>query len=333
MKHHHSKYFYMLASLATVLTLAMFTFAFVWLNTRSLVEPTFGVTFSWVYALQLGQDPVKMYQALVNDLGVRHVRLPLYWSEIERAQGEYDWAISDNLLAISEDRGVEVTLVTGMKVPRWPECYIPDWAESFNEDFQRQAVLAFIEESVIHYKGSSAIIRWQVENEPFFPYGECPSMSVVQFKERVDLVRSLDDRPIQVTVSGELGPWLDSAQAADILGISLYRQTWNDFFGYFMYPLTPEYYFFRASLVGEDVSQVVISELQAEPWFPEPIESRPLTQWYESFDVEMFNRNVKFAREVGVSEAYLWGSEWWYALKQAGDDRLWEAARDVFKTN
>ncbi|TAL49686.1 hypothetical protein EPN81_05075 [Patescibacteria group bacterium] len=330
MNHHHSKSFYVFVSLATGLTLALFTYAFVWLNTRNVIEPTFGVTFSWVYARQLGADPEETYRAIIDDLGVRHVRLPLYWSEIERTQGQYDWSIPDELMALSQERDVKITLVAGMKVPRWPECYIPDWAESLNGDQQHQAVLSFLEQTVRHYQNSTALARWQVENEPFFPFGQCPTITGAQFQERVERVRSLDGRPIQATVSGELGSWIDSAKVADVLGISLYRQTWNDFFGYFIYPLTPEYYFFRASLVQDDISKVIVSELQAEPWFPEPIESRPLTQWYESFDVDLFEDNVAFAREVGVSEAYLWGAEWWYVLKEAGDDRLWKAARQLF---
>ncbi|MBI4592241.1 endo-1,4-beta-xylanase [Candidatus Uhrbacteria bacterium] len=333
MEHHHTKFFYALAFLMTVLTFAVFTYAFVWLNHRVVAQTNFGVTFSSVYALQLGLDPIQTYQALVGDLGVRQVRLPLYWSEIEQEEGQYDWSIPDALVGISEGHGVEVTLVVGMKVPRWPECYLPDWVEISADEARQQATLSFIQTAVSRYQNSTAIIRWQVENEPFFPYGECPTISGAEFKERVDLVRLLDDRPIQVTVSGELGPWLDSAQAADVLGISLYRQTWNDLFGYFVYPLTPEYYFFRAQLVRDYVSQVVVSELQAEPWFPEPIESRPMTQWYDAFDAQMLKNNVAFAQEVGVSEAYLWGAEWWYALKVAGDERLWEAAREVFTTN
>lgn len=296
------------------------------------MEPTFGVTFSWVYAQELGLDPLETYRALVDDLGVRQVRLPIYWSDVERASGQYDWSMADELVELAEDRRVELTVVVGMKVPRWPECHIPDWTEMLSDASRHQAVLAFVETTVNRYKGSPSVIRWQVENEPFFPFGQCPIITGVQFKEEVDLVRSLDDRAIQVTVSGELGPWLDSAQAADILGISMYRQTWNEFFGYFVYPLTPEYYFFRAQLVKDDVRQVIISELQAEPWFPESIESRPFPQWYDLFTAEMFEENVEFARRVGVSEATLWGAEWWYALKQAGDDRLWEAARSTFRT-
>ena len=331
MKHHHTRSFYGFAFLATVLTFAMFTSAFVWLHAREIPQATMGVTYSWVYAQSLGLDPVKTYQALIEDLEVRHVRLPVYWSEVENADDVYDWSVIDELLRLSEESNTQTTVVVGMKVPRWPECHIPDWAEQYDAQQQHRFVLAFIEEVVNRYKDSSSITRWQVENEPFFPYGECPTITGAQFKERVDLVRSLDDRPIQVTVSGELGPWLDAAQAADVLGISMYRQTWNDLFGYFVYPLTPEYYYFRAGLVQEYVSRVIISELQAEPWFHEPIESQHLLEWYESFDADQFEENVEFAREVGVSEVYLWGAEWWYAMKMAGDDRLWEAAREVFK--
>ena len=134
-----------------------------------------------------------------------------------------------------------------------------------------------------------------------------------------------------MTVSGELGSWLDSAEAADVLGISMYRQTWNDIFGHFVYPLSPEYYYFRAKLVEGHVSHVIVSELQAEPWFNEPIDSKPIADWYETFTAEMFQKNVDFAREAGLSEVYLWGAEWWYALHEAGEDRLWNEAQSIFK--
>lgn len=321
----------MTVAIAAVLGVSVFAYA--WLGARPVVEPDFGVTFSWVYAKQLGYEPLTVYDALLNDLGVTKVRVPIYWSDVEREEGVYDWSLPDELVARAQTKGVELTLVVGMKVPRWPECFVPDWAEMRSNDEQHQAVLRFMRETVNRYKGSPAVVRWQVENEPFFPYGECPTLDAEQFRERVELVRSLDDRPVQITVSGEMGVWGDTAREADILGISMYRQTWNPLVGHFIYPLTPAFYFARAALVRDVVSLVIVSELQAEPWFPEPIETRPTLEWYSLFTSEMFAKNIDFARRAGLSEAYLWGAEWWYALAQAGDDRLWEAARPLFNTS
>lgn len=329
MPHRHSPFFYLLftAAVAVVLGVAVFTYA--WLAGRGVEETQFGITFSSMYALQLGHDPIEMYRALLDDLDVRRVRVPLYWSDIEREKGVFDWSMPDALVALSQEHGASLTLVVGMKVPRWPECFVPDWAETHSPGEQHQYTLAFIEQAVRRYRDSSAVARWQVENEPFFPFGQCPKITPRQFDERVEIVRSLDDRPIQATVSGELGSWRDSARAADVLGISLYRQTWNDTFGHFIYPLTPDYYRLRAALVRDQVEDVVVSELQAEPWFPEPIAARPMLEWYDAFTAQAFVNNVAFARDAGFAEAYLWGAEWWYALKKAGDDRLWEAARGV----
>jgi len=155
---------------------------------------------------------------------------------------------------------------------------------------------------------------------------------VEAFKQRVELVRSLDTRPVQVTVSGEIGPWLESAQAADVLGVSMYRQTYNDLFGYFMYPISPAYYYARTKTVGGYVDQVIVSELQAEPWFSEPIESRELGDWYDYFTVEMFEENISFAQDAGIGEVSFWGVEWWMAIRNAGDSRLWEKAGEVFRS-
>jgi hypothetical protein len=329
-KHKHSWKFHLSALLVFVLTLSMFGYAFYRTNVHEELEPTFGITYSWIYAEQLGLDPIDTYQVLLEELGVTHVRLPLYWSEIEHDEEQYNWEIPDELMRISDQAGVQATVVVGAKVPRWPECFIPDWAEKLNETHQHYGVLDYIEEAVTRYDAHESVIRWQVENEPFFPFGECPEPNFGLFKERVDVTRTLTDKPIQVTVSGEIGPWTDAAQAADILGLSMYRQTFNDAFGYFVYPLSPSYYYFRAELVRDDVQKVIVSELQAEPWFSAPIDSKERTQWYDSFTVEMFEQNIEFARDAMLSEAYLWGAEWWYALKLEGDDRLWETARKLF---
>ncbi|MBI2473107.1 endo-1,4-beta-xylanase [Candidatus Uhrbacteria bacterium] len=324
------KFFSLFLGSLFLLAVVFFTYTFLWIQTASDTEPVFGITYSWVYARQLGLDPRQTYHDLIEDLQVRSVRLPLYWSEIEPKQGEFDWTLPDEFIQFSQDYEIKLTVVIGAKVPRWPECFIPDWAEQLDPSQKRQALDSFLEKVVQRYKRFPTIIRWQIENEPFFPFGECPNLSQTEFQEHVNLVRSFDDRPIQVSVSGELGSWSEAARSADILGISLYRQTWNPFFGYIIYPLTPDYYFFRSHLIQKFVPQVIISELQAEPWFSDSIQSRSLTDWYKMFTVEMFEHNVQFARKTGLGEVYLWGAEWWYRLKESGDDRLWEAARSLF---
>ncbi len=254
----------------------------------------------------------------------------MYWSDIEPQQGNFDWEQYDWLVKYSQSNDIALTLVVGSKVPRWPECFVPDWAEKLNDQYQHQHALDIIKETVNRYKGYGAVERWQVENEPFFPFGDCRQISLEEFNERIELVRSLDDRPIQATVSGEVGPWKDVAKSADVLGISLYRQTWNDLFGYFVYPISPEYYYIRSKFVEGDVDRVIVSELQAEPWFPEAIESRPVVDWYEAFDAQMFQNNLDFVKQARLPEAYLWGAEWWYLLKLNGEPRLWNTAKTVF---
>lgn len=331
MQHRHTKGFYVFMTGAMFIAIVLFAYAYIWTNSVEKKEETvFGITFSSIYAEELGYDPVDLYKDILAELDVSHVRLPIYWSEVEQESSIYDWSVVDELMDVSEQQQIDLTLVIGMKVPRWPECHIPEWLEDAPNRLQHESVLRFIEEVVHRYKEYSSVHRWQVENESFFPFGECPTTSTAQLKERVDLVRSLDDKPIQITVSGELGSWLVSAEQADILGISMYRETWNDVTGKFVYPLTPAYYTFRSNVIRSSVSKLIVSELQMEPWFFAPIDSRPREEWYDDFTVEMFHQNVSFVQDTSISEVYLWGVEWWYALKQAGDDRLWEAARSLF---
>ena len=322
-----------------VILLGLFSvgaYVFFWVNQALLNVPKnastrYGVTFSHTYTTYLGLDPEQTYEALIEELGVRAVRLPVYWSEIQTQPDEYHWDLTDRLVEFSEKNEVKLTMVVGTKVPRWPECYVPDWAEKLDNKDLQQAALKMIETTVERYKDSPAVERWQVENEPFFAFGTCKPLSKSDWQARIDLVRRLDPtHPIQITVSGESEPWKTEAQSADILGISMYRLSWNSIFGYFVYPLSPEFYYLRAKLVEKDVSRVIVSELQAEPWFSQAIASRPLSEWYHVFDEQMFRSNLQFVKEAHLSEVYLWGAEWWYLLKQNGDDRLWNVAKTLF---
>jgi len=293
-------------------------------------EPKFGITFSFLYAQDLGLDWRGAYLAMLDDLEARYFRIPVPWSVLEKSSGEIWWNDIDFMMDEAEKRGVKITLAIGRKVPRWPECYIPDWAERLGREQQNQALLDFMENVVVHYKDHPAMQRWQVENEPFFPYGECPTPDPKLFQQELKLVRSLSDLPIMSTTSGENDLWIDVASNVDILGVSLYRTTWSDVLGYFIFPYGPDFYRAKSILTASVVDSIIISELQAEPWFRKPVLETPLEEQIALFDAPELLESVDFAKKTGLGEVYLWGAEWWYYVKLKGEDSLWNTAREIF---
>lgn len=286
----------------------------------------FGVTFAPRELLQSGYDPYDAFAAVLDDLHVPILRFVAYWPEVEPAEGVFDFTSVDWYLNEAAKRGVQVTLVVGMKVPRWPECHIPTWV---NDASRRDALLAYVSTVVTRYRAHPAVARWQVENEPYYPFGICPTADPGLLADEVALVRALDpETPVQLTVSGENEPWSALAEKADVVGASLYRFAWNPYTGLVVFPHAPAYYALQAASLGNRVDRVVISELQAEPWFADGERPTSAEERYAAFTEERLRDHLRFAQETGLPEVYLWGVEWWYALRQEGDARLWNAAKE-----
>lgn len=286
-----------------------------------------------MHARELGLDPRETFTALLDDVGVRQFRIPVYWSDTEPREGEFHWEDVDWMMDEAAERGADVTLAVGKKVPRWPECFVPDWAE-IGDDLSRTAQLeTYLTQVISRYRSHPALVRWQVENEPLLDFGVCPLVNIEETMREVALARKLDaNHPIAMTASGELEPWSPIAIPADVLGISMYRITWNRYVGYVHYPIPAWVYRVRSVLIRPFVDATIISELQAEPWFPEPIGSRTPSYWSKAFTPEDLRANVRFARQTGISETNLWGAEWWYWLKVRGDAGLWNEAKNLFST-
>ncbi len=295
-------------------------------------EITYGATFSTVYADYLEIDWQETYTAAMDDLGIEAWRIPVYWSEVEPASGVYDWEALDWMMDEAASREVDVTLAIGLKVPRWPECFLPAWSEDYLEEELDQHAYLFIEHVVERYKDHQALARWQVENEPYFPFGECPSPSPERIEREFEIVRELDpDHPIQSTTSGEQSLWILSASRVDILGVSLYREVYTPIIGPFVFPHSTMFYTLQRALVEPFVDKVIVSELQAEPWFDGGLyeQEGTIDDLYAAFPVEDLEANVAFAKRIGVDEVYFWGVEWWMRLKQMDEPRLWDGARDI----
>ncbi len=292
-----------------------------------------GATFSVPYAQQLGIDWREAYEAVLDDLGVKRLRLPAYWNMIEPEKGEMDFTGLDWQISEAEKRNVQVILAVGRKLPRWPECHVPKWATEISEGEQQAILLKNIETIVRRYADSTSVIAWQVENEPFFSFGVCPPPNREFLEQEIALVHSLDSRPVVVTESGELSTWIRAASVTDILGLSVYRVVWNDFIGYFHWPITPSSYRDRWLAVSPLAEGAFISELQGEPWSAGRIEEMSLVEQEKRMSPARLRSNVDYARRTGFAEAYLWGVEWWYWAKQNGYPEIWDEGRRLFQVN
>jgi hypothetical protein len=257
------------------------------------------------------------------------MRLPIYWPDIEPKRGNYTFDDYDWMLKQTEKGETKLILVIGRKVPRWPECYIPTWAKE-NSD-----LLNYLEVVVNRYKNSPALYAWQVENEPFLDYGECPKLDVEFLDKEIELVRSLDSKhQIVLTDSGELSFWLKAAKRGDIFGTTMYRVVWDKNLGYIKYNLLPhQFYWLKANFVRIFYPQkpIIVSELQAEPWGPGLIYNLSVETQMQSMDLKQFNKNIEFAKSVGFPEVYFWGAEWWYWIKiKHNNQTFWNEAKKLF---
>ena len=295
---------------------------------------SFGVTFSIKYAKDMKLDWREAYLAVLDDLKVKHLRIPAYWDETEPGEGRFNFDDLDWQLAEAEKREAKVILSIGYRLPRWPECHIPDWAKDKpRADFENDA-LGYLKTTIERYRANDAVIYWQIENEPFLRgFGECPKFSAEFLDKEIALARSLDQRLIIISDSGELSLWFQVAKRADIFGTTMYRAIWNKYLGYFNYPLPPEFFHFKANIVRSfgTMRRAIVIELQAEPWGPKMAYDLSPEEEANSFSLEKFRDNIEYAKTVGFPEVYLWGAEWWYWKKQNGDSRYWEIAKEVFK--
>lgn len=297
-------------------------------------ENFWGLTFSTKLAKSLGLDWQQLYLDVINDLGAKNIRLPIYWDEIEVRPGEYDFSDYDFILDQSQGKSVKFIVNLGWRLPRWPECHQPDWVENKTYAEQQKAVLQMIETVVKRYQSRPEIVMWQVENEPLFDwFGECPKGDKAFLEQEVALVKSLDNsRPILISASGELSTWRQEAKIGNFLGTTMYRVVWNKWFGYFRYPWPSWFYAAKAKLVGLPKENLMISELQAEPWVPQgDLASFPESEYIKSMSMDQLKANLQYAIDTDLSQAYLWGVEWWYLQKQQGEGQYWSLIKQVLQ--
>lgn len=294
------------------------------------------MSFNTPYARELGLEWKESYDAILDDLGVRHLRLAAHWPMIEPIPGTYNFTELDYQINRAEEVGASVVLAIGRRLPRWPECHIPDWARTLEMEEYNAALLVYMEQVLERYKTSPAVIWWQVENEPFlevFAFEHCGKLDTELLDIEIALVRTLDPtRPILITDSGNLGRWADAYSRGDIFGTSVYVHLWNPELGPLKTVLPGWFYRvkdnFMALIYGEKPS--VLIELSVEPWLIEPIAEAPLEVQFSRMDLQKFEDILKYAEETHFDTQYLWGAEWWYWLHLQGRSEMWERGKRLY---
>jgi len=306
-----------------------------WLVSFKQYPVNFGVNFSPEYARSLGLDWKQVYNYILTDLKPDYIRLSAPWNEIEKEKGQYNYEDIDYLLSRANENSTKVTLVIGQKVPRWPECFFPEWSDNLSLIDREPFLFSYLEETVKRYRNDPALEYWQVENEPFikFRFGECERFNVDSVQNEVDLVRSLDpDHKIIMTDSGEISLWYRASKTGDILGATLYRVVYSRFGFVWHYSYLPAgLYKFKARILGKDYNNFFISELQAEPWFKNGNAlTNSIPKQEKTMNVKSLESIISYTQKVGASRVYFWGVEWWYWMKESkNDSRYWDMGKMV----
>jgi len=322
--------------LLVVLSLLLFLTGFLFIGKSEPAEKiTWGVVFSQKYSEELDLDWKENYSAILDDLKVKNLKLVAYWDIIEKEQGIYDFEDLDWQIIEAEKRNAEVLLVIGRRLPRWPECHIPNWAENLEKKEQEEKVLNIIRQIVLRYKDNETIKYWQVENEPFFPFGKCPPFDKRFLEEEINLVRFLDpEKKLIISETGEYSTWFKSARYGDIVGHTLYRKVWfMEIKRYVSYRLIPPVFYNRKAWLIDKLfdKKVICIELQAEPWGPELAYLISLDEQNKTMNIERFKDIIEFSRNTGIDTFYLWGTEWWYWMKEKhNDSQIWDESKKLF---
>jgi len=321
-----------------IIFLLVFLIFILWFSRGTVYPPEelkYGITFSAQHAQGLGLNWQEAYVNILDELGIKRLRLSAYWNEIEASPDNYTWERLDWQVEEASQRGVEIILALGGRLPRWPECHFPDWGKELSKADREAEILDYIKKTTERYQGNKSIVAWQVENEPFLShFGDCPELDSTFLDKEIALVRSLDNRPIVLTDSGELSFWIRSARRADIFGTTMYLETYSqNLKRYINYPIKPGFFRFKKNIISwfAHPQKWIVIELQAEPWAHTPYCNLSPTERDKLMNKDKLNEILEFARLSGFQEFYLWGAEWWYWEKEQGRGEIWEEAKKIFR--
>lgn len=294
-----------------------------------------GTTFIAGYAESYHEDPHQTLQAILSDLGIRHLRLVSYWDQIEPKPGVYDFSQLDWQFALANQYHAKVSLAIGLRQPRWPECHPPSWIKGETEAQWLPQLNSFTTAVINHYKNNPTLESYQLENEYFLgAFGDCGDYSADRPRliSEFNNVKAADKtHPVIMSLANNYIGIPTGQPVPDEYGISIYKRVFDYTVThrYFEYPFPPWYYAARSGLIElVDGKPSVVHEMQAEPWGPVPITDMSIAEQDRSMNATSLTERIKYAEDGGYRTIDMWGAEWWYWRKtQLHDPSLWNAVK------
>ncbi|OGK67010.1 hypothetical protein A2313_01625 [Candidatus Roizmanbacteria bacterium RIFOXYB2_FULL_41_10] len=282
----------------------------------------YGTSFSHPYICDHFRLSVQEAFLALIDLKLDLVRLSCYWSEIEKAPGNYDFSQIETLLQMAEKAGQKIVITIGLKAVRWPEFYIPSWTSYDEVIINPNRLWLFLEQAISLANRYSCVKYLQIENEPLDKSG--PNKLIVPLKlleQEIETARRFSQLPIILTVWGNKSlqdnRLSELAKLADIIGLDFYCQIPDGRGGYWG-PAD------SAKEIGKAIlsinKPVWLTELQTNPWKDSP----GLTP------EKIMATNLDFAKKLPVKAILFWGFEYRYSQNTLKPQLLSDYQPDFF---
>jgi hypothetical protein len=315
---------FIFASFLILFTACSYTVAVWYINKHDQEPLVLGASFVPEYADSFGLDPHNTLESMFSDLKLKQVRLVSYWKDIEPTPGKYDFSGLDWQFDMAKKYGAKVSLSIGMRQPRWPECHEPGWIniDPKNKKSWQPQLYKYMQAVVLRYKNNPALQDYELENEFFMKvFGECKDFSRDRLVEEYNLVKAMD--PQHNVIVSRSDNWVGipvRQPTPDQFAISVYKRVWDATFThrYYEYPLPAKFY---AALAGSEEllsgKDMIIHELQAEPWTPNGKEITQISvdEMYKSMNPQRLKDRINYGIGTGMRTIDLWGAEWWYYMK------------------
>jgi Beta-galactosidase len=338
------------------------------MHVESAAGVPLGTGFRPLQALAFGLEPKDVLAELLG-YPFAVIRLAAYWDRIEPAPATFDPSWLDWQVDAAERAGKQITICTGpIKAFGYPEFFVP--AHHLPAPLPEgrlitpethgallEASIGFMTRIIRRYAKRSAVIAWQVEHEAADPLGMEHSwrLSADFAAAEVAAARAADhSRPVllngflPVTVPVAASQWWrtrdqgDSlavaARLADTIGIDYYprhalaaRGRWSVYLDGAASRLGPRRYRNLARRAAAAGSQMMITEIQAEPWeavtVPPSPAGRGMYSCLPEHLIASYNRCVRWSRQnpPGAAAYLFWGSEYWVLRARQGDSGYLDA--------